>query len=211
MTIKLNGSTAGSVALDAPASTTSSADITFKLPVADGTAGQVLQTDGSGNLSWATPSKILQVQSTTKTDEFEHSSLAESTYSNAAMSVSITPSNASNKILIRVMATVSTNVANTRIAMGIFKAGSILVQGDASGSKTRATAETYQDIQASAETISAEFLDTAGGTSAITYDIRLLHSQGSGANIFLNRSGLDHNSVGYYRTVSTITAMEIAA
>ena len=55
MTIKLNGSTAGSVALDAPASTTGSADIQFKLPVADGTAGQVLQTDGSGNLSWVTP------------------------------------------------------------------------------------------------------------------------------------------------------------
>ena len=54
MTIKLNGSTAGSVSLDAPASTTSSADIQFKLPVADGTAGQVLQTDGSGNLSWVT-------------------------------------------------------------------------------------------------------------------------------------------------------------
>lgn len=54
MTIKLNGSTAGSVALDAPASTTSSADIAFKLPVADGTAGQVLMTDGSGNLSWVT-------------------------------------------------------------------------------------------------------------------------------------------------------------
>ena len=54
MTIKLNGSTAGSVALDAPASTTGSNDITFKLPVADGTSGQVLMTDGSGNLSWVT-------------------------------------------------------------------------------------------------------------------------------------------------------------
>ena len=54
MTIKLNGSTAGSVSLDAPASTTSSADIAFKLPVADGSAGQVLMTDGSGNLSWVT-------------------------------------------------------------------------------------------------------------------------------------------------------------
>ena len=53
MTIKLNGSTAGSVALDAPASTTGNADITFKLPIADGTAGQVLQTDGSGTLSFA--------------------------------------------------------------------------------------------------------------------------------------------------------------
>ena len=54
MTIKLNGSTAGSVALDAPASTTGNADISFKLPIADGSAGQVLQTDGSGNLSWVT-------------------------------------------------------------------------------------------------------------------------------------------------------------
>ena len=54
MTIKLYGSRAGSVSLDAPASTTSSADITFKLPVADGSSGQVLQTDGSGALSFAT-------------------------------------------------------------------------------------------------------------------------------------------------------------
>ena len=52
MTIKLNGSTAGSVALDAPASTTGNADINFKLPVADGSAGQVLKTDGSSNLGW---------------------------------------------------------------------------------------------------------------------------------------------------------------
>ena len=52
MTIKLNGSTAGSVSLDAPASTTGNADINFKLPVADGSAGQVIKTDGSGNLSF---------------------------------------------------------------------------------------------------------------------------------------------------------------
>ena len=57
MTIKLVGSSSGSVALDAPASTTSGANIEFKLPVADGTAGQVLKTDGSGNLSWVTTSQ----------------------------------------------------------------------------------------------------------------------------------------------------------
>ena len=52
MTLKLNGSSSGSVSIDAPASTTSGADITFALPVADGTAGQVLSTDASGNLSF---------------------------------------------------------------------------------------------------------------------------------------------------------------
>ena len=34
---------------------TLSANISFKLPQADGSAGQVLQTDGNGNLSWVTP------------------------------------------------------------------------------------------------------------------------------------------------------------
>ena len=62
MTLKLNGSTSGSVALDAPASTTSGADITFKLPVADGSAGQVLSTDASGNLTWVNPGIIQIVQ-----------------------------------------------------------------------------------------------------------------------------------------------------
>ena len=54
MSIKLNAQSGGSVALDAPTQTTDSADITFKLPVADGSAGQVLMTNGSGVLSWTT-------------------------------------------------------------------------------------------------------------------------------------------------------------
>ena len=60
MTLKLRGGS-GSVSLDAPTNTTSGADLTFKLPVADGTAGQVLQTDGSGNLSWVTPGGITHI------------------------------------------------------------------------------------------------------------------------------------------------------
>tara|TARA_B100001778_G_scaffold154021_1_gene126516 strand:+ start:1517 stop:2203 length:687 start_codon:yes stop_codon:yes gene_type:complete len=54
MSIKLNAQSGGSVALDAPTQTTGSADNVYKLPVADGSAGQVLKTDGSGNLSWVT-------------------------------------------------------------------------------------------------------------------------------------------------------------
>ena len=71
MSIKLNAQSGGSVALNAPTQTTSSADVTFKLPVADGTAGQVLKTDGSGNLSWGNDTGvILQVKQTVKTDQF---------------------------------------------------------------------------------------------------------------------------------------------
>tara|TARA_B100000287_G_scaffold369019_1_gene365645 strand:+ start:217 stop:861 length:645 start_codon:yes stop_codon:yes gene_type:complete len=55
MTLKLNGSSSGSVALDAPASTTGGADVALTLPVDDGDSGEVLQTNGSGALSWAMP------------------------------------------------------------------------------------------------------------------------------------------------------------
>ncbi|AGG54527.1 hypothetical protein CYYG_00026 [Cyanophage SS120-1] len=54
MTIKLNGSSSGSVSIDAPASTTGGADVTFNLPVADGTNGQAITTNASGQLGWGT-------------------------------------------------------------------------------------------------------------------------------------------------------------
>jgi len=52
--IKLVHSGGNSVSLTTPTSNPSS-NITFKLPESDGSAGQVLQTDGNGNLSWVTP------------------------------------------------------------------------------------------------------------------------------------------------------------
>lgn len=65
MTVKLVGSTSGSVSLQAPASTTSGANIEFKLPVADGSAGQFMKTDGSGNLSFAADTNDFVKLSTT--------------------------------------------------------------------------------------------------------------------------------------------------
>ena len=48
--IKLNAASGGgSVSLKAPSTTTSNAAVELQLPVADGTSGQVLKTDGSGN------------------------------------------------------------------------------------------------------------------------------------------------------------------
>ena len=52
--IKLVHSGGNSVSLTTPTSNPAS-NLTFKLPQADGTSGQVLQTDGNGNLSWVTP------------------------------------------------------------------------------------------------------------------------------------------------------------
>ena len=53
MTLKLNGSSSGSVSIDAPAATTGGADITFALPIADGSSGQALTTNASGQLAFS--------------------------------------------------------------------------------------------------------------------------------------------------------------
>ena len=52
--IKLKHSGGNAVSLHPPNSAPSASDVQFKLPTSDGSAGQVLQTDGSGNLSWVT-------------------------------------------------------------------------------------------------------------------------------------------------------------
>jgi hypothetical protein len=51
MPIKLNASDGTSVQLSAPTGGTNN---NLVLPVGNGTSGQVLQTDGSGTLSWGT-------------------------------------------------------------------------------------------------------------------------------------------------------------
>jgi hypothetical protein len=56
------------VALKAPASVAS--DLTFTLPATDGTNGQVLSTNGSGVLSFTTPSAGISWQSSVKTSGF---------------------------------------------------------------------------------------------------------------------------------------------
>ena len=50
--ISLKHSGGNVVSLNSPTSAPTSADVAFKLPNADGSADQVLKTDGSGNLSF---------------------------------------------------------------------------------------------------------------------------------------------------------------
>ena len=77
----------GTTSIKAPASTTGSNDITFKLPVADGTAGQVLMTDGSGNLSWVNPpglnklATIEVAEGSASTTAFHFNNVFSSSYS----------------------------------------------------------------------------------------------------------------------------------
>ena len=95
MTLKLNGSSSGYVAIDAPAAAGSN---TLVLPADNGSNGEFLKTNGSGTLDWSAAGKILQV-STTAT-EVATSTQSTSYVDVTGMSLAITPSSTSSKIII---------------------------------------------------------------------------------------------------------------
>ena len=68
--ISLKHSGGNVVSLNSPTNAPGSADVAFKLPNADGSAGQFMKTDGSGNLSFdaAGGGKIVKVKSVSKLD-----------------------------------------------------------------------------------------------------------------------------------------------
>jgi len=209
--ISLKHSGGNVVSLNSPTSAPTSADVAFKLPNADGSNGQAIVTDGSGNLSFAGTGKILQVVSSVKTDVASASIDRNSDWVGHGLSVSITPTSSSNKILIFGQVTVGSDI-NDGISLSIFKAGSAIsgAIGDASSSRKRQTAGAEMDYNFAVTTIPFHYLDTAGGTSSITYQPALNISNSGSYTIYLNRTSTDTDNASYVRTISVITAMEVA-
>ena len=90
----------------------------YTLPTTDGSAGQVLKTDGSGNLSWVTPGagKLLKYETTAYSTEVSHSG---TNYVDTGLSRTIQPSAASSKILVIVSQFFNVNVANPNVGAAI--------------------------------------------------------------------------------------------
>ena len=181
----------------------------IKAPSSSGNT-RVLTLPDTGNLTLGA-GKILQVVSTTKTDTFSED-IATGTFSADAMSISITPSNASNKILLLANCSYTIETSNDG-GWSFFKDGSLLTGGvaDAAGSRVRATSVIPQTTTGQFLTVSGSHLDTAGGTSAITYSVRLHHGSNATRYVYLNKSHTDSNTAYDFRAVSSLTAMEVAA
>ena len=117
--IKLNAPTGGgSVSLEAPSSTTSNADIELKLPVADGSAGQFMKTDGSGNLSFgaAGGGKVVK---TVHNAAGSQTTIASTTFTDTGGTATITPASSSNKILVFISQTLQFSRSNTSATGGL--------------------------------------------------------------------------------------------
>ena len=115
--IKLVHSGGNSVSLTTPPNNPAS-NITFKLPQADGTANQVLKTDGNGALSFGADQggKVLKYETVVYSTEVSSSNTS---YVDSGLSATIQPSAAGSKILVMLSQFFNVNVANPNVGAAI--------------------------------------------------------------------------------------------
>jgi len=186
-----------------------------QLILKDQAGGVVLTTSDTGaTFSGTFPAgHVLQVVNTTKTDTFSESLSANVNSSQNAIQVSITPSSASNKILILWSINASGYVGSGgHISVRVVRGSTNVAVGDAAGNRNRITSISVNASNSDRPTFnSGNLLDSPSTTSAITYGIRLDNNDNGTATMYLNRSKNDTDSnVNIHRTASSITVMEIA-
>jgi hypothetical protein len=146
--------------------------------------------------------KVLQVVSTVKSDTF---TVASATFTDlTGMSVSITPSSASNKIMI--FANVNAIGVNDG-SIRLMRDSTQICIGDASSSRFRISSGINRGIY---EALPSPiiFLDSPSTTSSITYKVQ--GNCDSAGTFYLNREVSDPDNSSAGRSASTITVMEIA-
>jgi hypothetical protein len=203
MSIVLLGSTSGSCTLQeqAVAGTT-----TLTLPT---TSGTVLTSASSVTRSQLPVGSVLQVVSTVKSDTFTTTS--GSYVDVTGLSVSITPTSASSKILVLIQINGSQEVGAGRTSLKLLRDSTVIDAGDVAGSRTPALGG-FSSIDSTVPSapVSGSFLDSPATTSSTTYKIQVAMAAGSGT-AYINRTQQDSDNANQIRMASTITVMEIAA
>ena len=161
--------------------------------------------------AWATlgptASKIAQVLSTALTTTFTTSSTSFTDIT--GLSVAITPTLNTSKILVMVQLSASQDVGVNQAAARLVRDSTAIDIGDAAGSRTSALNQVRGQATDTPIVLPATFLDSPATTSAITYKMQGINL--SAGTFYVNRSSGDTNTNTTVRTASTITVMEILA
>jgi hypothetical protein len=161
--------------------------------------------------AWATvgpiTSGVVQVKSTTKTDTFTTTSSSMTDVT--GLSVSITPTSASNLVLVNVSLSACGPTGSAALQGQLVRDSTAIALGDTAGSRTRTTINNIENPAPSALSLNVMFLDSPATTSATTYKLQI-RSNSSPATVFVNRSSTDTDNNQFARSISTITVMEVA-
>nr|BAR32294.1 putative carbohydrate binding domain containing protein [uncultured Mediterranean phage uvMED] len=184
--------------------------------LAAGTSGHFLKTQGSGaNPVWAeSGGGILQVKSATKTDTQSFSSgVGAARMDITGLSLSLTPSSASNKVLVWFNCNHWGNDSHCQIERQI-ASGSYSIISPPTGSYGSRTPThsggSHRDIY-ELNTANMTVLDAPNTTSVCNYKITFNNGPAGGGTGYVNRTSSDSDDGNGERAISTITAMEVAS
>jgi len=169
------------------------------------TVGQVLTAAQMNDLRGAF--RILQVVQTFKSDTF--TSTSTSYVDVTGLSVTITPSSASNKILVFAVVNGTGNSGVSSAILQLVRDSTAIGNGSAAGSRRVGFAQ-IPEISGSINSAAITFLDSPATTSSTTYKIQGALMTGVGT-FAINRSVTDSNNDAYGRVSSQITVMEVSA
>jgi len=184
-----------------------------------GSEGQFLIHDGTEWLAseFTSPGSVLQVVSSTKTDA---STFSSTSYEDiTGLSVSITPSSTSSKILVMLDVKIGVDSVAGYPNIKLMRDNTDIAIGDAAGSRTRVTWGTYGPDNSSAGSlgdkgpmypVQTTYLDSPSSTSSLTYKLVGRGRPDQAKNLFINRGWGDADSSTSFRTFSSITVMEVA-
>jgi hypothetical protein len=154
---------------------------------------------GSGQL-------IVQIVTATKTDTFTSASTSFTDIT--GLSVSITPTSSSNKILVMYSLMTGENPSGFPMVRLVRNSTAIAV-GDAVGSRAQVSSVAWSSGNTNVSDMqSMNFLDSPATTSSTTYKLQIIST--SGTTNYINRTARDDNGSYEPRGVSTITVMEIS-
>tara|TARA_B100001996_G_scaffold196406_1_gene150478 strand:- start:861 stop:1505 length:645 start_codon:yes stop_codon:yes gene_type:complete len=213
MTLKLNGSTSGSVSIDAPASTAGGADRTLTLPDDSGN-GTILTTTSpkTGNIIQVQTGQVTAASTVSLGGAYNWTNLS-------AFNVQITPTATSSKILISGFfggeADWEDHGVYFKLVRTVGGSGTDIAVGDADGSRLRVTGVVQpgyhgndQDSTTAHCTI-PNYLDSPSTTNQITYGVHMC-ADGASKTWYQNRTVGTTDGASYERLASWLTVMEVA-
>ena len=158
-----------------------------------------------------TTGSVIQVLSSGKVDTF---TTASRTFVDiTGMTVDITPTSATNKILVIVDVYVGVSTAGAYPQISLFRDSTQIAQGISTTDRERSsigmTNQTSYDWQAAGVRQSIVWFDEPATTSSLTY--KLQGACRNAGTMYLNRSGTDPNSSNSIRSASSITVIEVVA
>ena len=178
--------------------------ITGYTPVPDGSITSAKLASGVGG-------KILQVQSVVKQSGFSASASAGSFSDITGLSVAITMTNASNKVLINFQSSISMGSdVNQRGSFRLLRGSTVINAASADGQNTEQAIFPSLSIQQTSQCtpVAGCFLDTPG-TGTHTYKLQV-GAEGGAGTVFVNAAGSGNTGLTHYKGASSIILMEVA-